>query len=786
MKSTRSPFHRVFLSALFLFIAGSTFAQQMAIGDWHIHLPYRDVITLSGGDGKVYAATESGLFEFTIADNSIRPITKVEGLSDITINTVNYNTNNHTLIVGYKDANIDLIRGTEIKNLPDIKRSSIVGNKTINSVYFLGNLAYVACGFGIVVVDMDRNEIKDTYYIGPNGSYITVYNIISNGTSLFASTQDGIYKASLTDPNLASFTAWSKLPNLPNGSYTHMAFLHGKFVVTFFGHTYNSDATYLYDLNSQTAAGFPLVNNNINVKDLKVMNNELYMAHNTGVFVFDTLGNLSTNPNTNGNIFSYGNNRGSHPNQLYLDTIGQKMWLGDLNYGLVKYFLQFYSESYYPNGPGSADVFTMDLDKNNLVVATGGKDDAWNNVFNREGFFRYKEGTWIVGDSNVYHGIDTIADFLSCEIDPDNPDHFFLGSWGNGLLEFNGGNMSVINASNSPLMSKPEYTWVGVAGIRYDTDKNLWVTNSHSVKTIQVRKPDGNWKAFDFSGMVTTSTSIGGLTIDKNGTKWAIIPRGGGVLVFNDNGTIDNTTDDKKRKLGFNEGNGHMAGTEVYCLAEDHDGEMWVGTDKGICVFYSPSTVFDASGFDAQQILIEQDGYVQILLETQVVTAMAIDGANRKWIGTESGGVFLMSADGTKQIEHFDTDNSPLLSNTITSIAINDETGEVFFGTAKGIVSYRGSATAGGETNNNVYAFPNPVRHDYNGVIAIHGVVNDADIKITDVRGNIVSQMKALGGQAIWDGKNFSGVRVASGVYYAFITNEDGSQKTITKILFIN
>jgi Two component regulator propeller len=303
---------------------------------------------------------------------------------------------------------------------------------------------------------------------------------------------------------------------------------------------------------------------------------------------------------------------------------------------------------------------------------------------------------------------------------------------------------------------------------------------------INVLKPNGTWQAFDFTGLLPVGITASEIIVTQSGQKWVILPRGTGMLVFDDNGTLTNTSDDKKKKLGFTVGAGAIPGTDIYCLAEDRDGEVWVGTDKGVGVFYCPESIFSTNGCDAQQILIEQDGYTQILLETQVVTAIAVDGANRKWIGTEGGGVFLMSPDGTEQLAHFDAANSPLLSDNITSIAIDQATGEVFFGTTRGIVSYRGEAIEGKDEMGDVYAFPNPVRPEYAGPIAITGLVKDADVKITDVRGNIVFKTTALGGQAIWDGNNFKGERAASGVYLVLIANEDGTQTAVTKILLMN
>ena len=208
----------------------------------------------------------------------------------------------------------------------------------------------------------------------------------------------------------------------------------------------------------------------------------------------------------------------------------------------------------------------------------------------------------------------------------------------------------------------------------------------------------------------------------------------------------------------------------------------------GVAVFYSPDRVFeDGANYDAQQILVPRNdgsGLADILLETEVVTAITIDGANRKWIGTERAGTFLLSPDGIEELAHFTEDNSPLLSNNVNSITINSD-GEVFFGTASGIISYRGTATPPPTSGSDVYAYPNPVRENYTGLIAIKGLANNSIVKITDSYGNLAYQTVSEGGQAVWDGYNFDGHRAATGVYFVFATTDDGSEKVVTKILMI-
>ena len=299
-----------------------------------------------------------------------------------------------------------------------------------------------------------------------------------------------------------------------------------------------------------------------------------------------------------------------------------------------------------------------------------------------------------------------------------------------------------------------------------------------------VRQPNGSWTSFQFPGF-GPGTRVWDVIIDDSGNKWILLP-GNGILVFNDNVTIDNKTDDQSIRLINAAGSGNLPNKDVVSIVKDLDGEIWVGTNQGIAVFYSPESVFSGSNFDASQILIEQDGYFQYLLEFESVTAIAVDGANRKWIGTENAGVFLMSPDGTEELLHFTKNNSPLLSDNILSIAINQQNGEVFFGTEAGLVSYKSTATEGGKKNENVYAYPNPVREGYSGLIAIKGLVKNATVKITDISGTLIYSTAALGGQAIWDGKNFEGEKAHSGIYLVFISNDDGSETAVTKIVFIN
>jgi len=756
----------------------------MPIGSWSVHLPYFQCKTVTGSATHVWSATDNSLFRVTKADMSMEVITKIEGLSDLSIGALEYNAANDVLVVGYQNGNIDLIKGNKIINLPDIKRSQIVADKSINDIYFIGNYAYLATGFGVVVVDTDRNEIKDTYLIGANGAYLRTYQIVSDGFVIYVSTASGISFANLSDPFLSNYAAWSQMPGIPSGIYNTITLFNNKLVANlsryYMGQGFFNDTTLYYDFDLAAWSYIPGFGDNHTVKKLASTSERLWIVDWGGIVPYDT------NLVSPGPWYTLGPGVLLYPNDVF-PVANKDIWYADDQKGLVNMTEPWFGFQYRPNGPVSIDAAAMDFSDGKLIVVPGGKDDAWNNIYNTSGISFYESNFWTVLQKNTLPALDTLYDINFCEIDPEDKTHVWLGSWGRGLIEVKDNNIvNRYTQYNSILQSKVEYPWCGIGGIEYDKDGNLWMVNSHTMKCLKVKKADNTWAEFDFQGMIVTGTTVGDLMITQSGQKWMIIPRNGGIIVFDDAGTINTTSDDKKKKLGFTSTNGSIPGTDVLCMAEDHDGEIWIGTDKGIGVFYCAENIFSTAGCNAQQILIQQGQYTQILMESQTVTSIAVDGANRKWIATESGGVFLMSADGTKEIQHFTTENSPLLSDNVTGVTIDPSTGEVFFSTGKGIVSYRGEANEGTDEMGDVYAYPNPVQPGYSGPIAIQGLVRDADVKITDISGNLVYQTTALGGQAIWNGNNFQGERAASGVYLVFITNEDGTETRVTKILFMH
>ncbi len=763
----------IVLFNIFLLLSLFSFSQGIPIGQWRNHLPKNNVIAVAEAENRIYAATPYSIFYYDKSDNSIQQLTKVNGLSDVGITAIHYNKIYKTLIVSYTNANIDLIKPNGIVNLPDIKNKSIPGNKKINNITSNSKYAYLACGFGIVVVDLVKNEIKDTYIIGDNGSKINVWDIAINDTAIYSATAEGIYKARATNPNLADYHNWEKDSMIRgfNSNFTHIAFFKN-YVIVCKEKGVPSDNDTLFAYNGTNWVSF----DTSTVYHFSVHDNQLITSHYGYFSIHNELLQFQDN------YYSI------NPNQVIADK-DHFYWVADNVKGLIKGADNFYIKTYIiPDGPFTKNVFNLSSTPIGIWIAPGGIDfGSWGNAYFPASLHQFYDEKWTNYNATNVSALDSIFDILDIAVDPNNNAKVYAASWSVGIVELTGDKISnIYNENNTNNCLRPiiigNWRTLRIGSLKFDESGNLWATNSGSANALAVKYNSGVWQSFDVQSIV--NNDVLSLAIDKNNYKWMLV-RENRLAVFN---KAQNST--QKAWVNVNKGN-DLASNYIHCFAEDLDGEMWIGTDKGIKVIYSPENIFNTdanyeSTVTAQTILVEFEGHVQHLLEFESVTAIAIDGANRKWVGTQKAGVFLLSPDGTQQLAHFTENDSPLFSNSIVSIAIDPKSGEVFFGTSMGVISFKGTATIGETVFQDVYAYPNPVRPGYNGIIAIKGLVRDAIVKITDIAGNLVNNMIANGGQAIWNGKNFKGERAQTGVYLVFCTNSDGSETLATKILFVN
>tara|TARA_B100000809_G_scaffold86057_2_gene84484 strand:+ start:8891 stop:11173 length:2283 start_codon:yes stop_codon:yes gene_type:complete len=758
--------NRLILILLFVFNGIYCFSQDIPIGTWRDHLPYSDAISVSEGNGIVYCATNSALFTYNKNDGIIERLNLVTGLSDIGISKVKFIPYNGSIIVAYSNGNLDIIDvNKNITNIPFIKTSNTLGDKNINHIYSLGKTIYLSTGFGIVVLDIVQLEIIDSYLFGPLGNSIITNSITIDNSNIYAATNQGVYFANKNNSNLVDYNNWSLLSDLGSNSYNDVVKFSNHLFVSLTLPGSNSDSI-LYNPNGIWQKFVP---NTINIENISTSNNNLIITSSNGIKIYNTSLDEIKNLYTINNWFP------SSPKETTIDNEGT-IWYADNNHGLIKSNNNWNNTIIKPNGPNSSDAFKLDFSNDELWVVSGGYGTFRAN----KRINHLSKGEWKDTPERILkpNGI-AVLDLVYVSIDPNDPSHVFAGSWSSGLLEFNNGTLSnIYNESNSGLSNTGNITVTGP--IKFDSNNNLWVLNSFTEKNLAVRTSDNNWYNFSFPGLTDPNLDqFHHMIIDKNEYKWIVNSTKFNILIFDDNKTINDKTDDIAIL------NKSVPGAGIFSIVEDLDGEIWVGTDVGIAVFYNPANVFNED-IQAERIYIQQDGQTQILLETEAVTVIKVDGANRKWIGTQSSGVYLMSEDGTEEIEHFTTKNSPLFSNTIFDIVIDPKTGEVFIATEKGLLSYKGTATDADTDFNNVFVYPNPVKPDFTGTIGIRGLVKDTDVRITDIGGNIVYQTTSLGGQAVWDGKDFNGNKVQTGVYMIFNGSPEGELKAVAKILFIH
>jgi hypothetical protein len=739
---------------------------QVSIGKWTSYLPYSRGQKVAVSGNKVFCSTDGGFFYYNKEDFTVNKFNREDGLSDSDISAL-ASSEDEVLIIAYANGNIDLLEGNVIYNLADIQRKLIPGDKRIYSIHTSGQKAYLATGFGIVLLDVDRREIKETYFIGSLGSQLKINDITTVGDYIYAATDEGIYRASLSNPNLIDYSAWSRLSGFPEytGAFNTLDRYGDKLVAN--NEVAGADDKLLW-FDGISWSLFPYLQPG-NVFHLEQSDYGLIVCSD---FSFDLIG-------SSGEIVRH--LVPGSPRHAVADT-DNTLWVADVNKGLIRNSDIWEVFPIKPDGPSGRNIVSLAHASGKLLGVAGGTTSSLANLFQNAELYSYTGKAW--GGWMT----DSVKDLVKVVFHPDNPEQYYAASWGYGVLEFNGTALTKIyNESNSTLRTILPGAYIRCAGLAFDSRNNLWVGNSDVVNPLSVRKNDGTWIGFSIAAYVD-APNMGEIMVTKDDHIWVVLPRGRGLFVYDYNSTLDNKDDDQFRKLSVVDRNNKIITNEIYAIAEDHSGNIWLGTSRGVVVYYNPYRVFTEIDFYAQQIIVPRNDGTNlgdVLLGEEIVTCIAVDGANRKWLGTRNGGVFLVSDDGLEQIHSFNTSNSPLLSNSINSIAIDHKKGEVFFGTNNGIISYTSDATGPDDDFRDVYVYPNPIRETYSGPVVVSGLAENSYVKITDLNGNLVFETRSLGGQALWDGKNFTGERVNTGVYLVFLSNEDGSKTHVTKLLFI-
>lgn len=767
----------LFVRFILIFFAISTFAQQRAIGTWKTYLPYGSANSVAQSDKRIYVGCSKSVFYLDKETQNLSTLDKTNLLSDYDVTKIAYSKSKKTLAITYVSSNIDLIINDEVsKNVSDLKNKITTSSKNINDIYSYADNFYVCSDLGISVLDIDRGEILNTYVVGDTGSVAKVYAVAIDGQFIYAATDQGLKSASLQATNLLDFHSWTNYNStngVPKKRFDFVGTLNGDvFAVC-------EDTVYKKNGNDwQVVFADPLYE----TVSLFEMDNELFISQWKKGDFLNRLVNLQT-LNT-----IYLTNKNLKTKQTIKDE-NSIYWAADLWGSLIKMgsSLTNVGENIYPSSPPSESALKLQFKDNTLFVASGGLEPVGNNRYNRDGILYYKDNEWVNLRENNYSVLQDAVDMMDVVYNS-STNKAYYASFYNGLIEYDMSSKQInrYDETNSAIQrtSSADGVRARISAMVLDKSGNLWIYNSYVPKPLIVYTAFGQWASFDFPSI---SGRVREMIVDKNGKIW-FTKTDGNLVVYDPGADVLSATDDKLVTLAKGENNGNLPGTDTWSVCEDLNGDIWVGTDAGIGTYYCTSNVISSNGTvgcDADKIKVERDGYIGYLFSTEVVTAIATDGANRKWIGSKNG-VWLISEDGKKELLHFTIENSPLLSNNINDIAINHENGEVFLATENGIISYQGDATIGGEKKGKAFVFPNPVESSYSGPIAIKGLVQDAYVKITDVSGTLVYQGKANGGQMIWDGNGYNGTRVKSGVYIVYSATELGKERNVAKIVVEN
>ncbi len=766
---------RKYIFTLLLLVSAIQMKAQLAMGKWRTHFSYNATNHITQSENTVFAISNGALFSANKEDENITTYSKLSRLNDVNAHWIDYNTKTKKLLIAYSNGNIDILSEAGIKNIPDLFNKPMSASKKINHSFFYNNTAYLSCSFGIIALNTERNEITDTYYIGPNGSELEIQNTIVLDGTIYALAPTAIYTAKANEPNLVNYQYWTTMSNIPgNGALKKVVDFNGQMVL------HRDNKLYIYNTNT----GWSNLASGVNVDKVFSSNNKLFVYTSpTQSYIINT--NLNIEPFLN---------LGEVKDATY-DSNTNLWWLAANDKGILAVENnQTQPKSYLPEGPKANTAWSMTFSGNKLFVVPGGRWLAQYGLTGEVMIFENEKWTNINTDTITTATGYKPLDFMAVAVDPKDDDHFFVSAYGRGLYEFKDNKFHKwFNTSNSPLetvVPSDPYNYTRIEGIIFDKDGNLLVVHSGTNKPIKIFG-NSQWNELTYSeGRINILNEI--IISNQNpNQKWINSPRyGAGIFVYDDKGTtLDQKGDDSKFFTSFNDTEGNsIAPAHFHCIAQDPNGVIWAGTSQGPLLFFNTSKVFEP-GFTCTRIKIPRNDGTNLadyLLETEQIKAIAIDGANRKWLGTESSGIFLMSENGQETLRHFTTANSPLPSNNITSIKISPKTGEVFIGTSQGLISYQSDASIADSTFNDVHAYPNPVREDFAGQITITGLVTNTHVKITDINGNLIYQTKSNGSIATWDGKTSEGKKVKTGIYLAICANEDGTQSAITKIMVIN
>jgi hypothetical protein len=770
-----------YLLCSFLCVSFGLFS-QVETGSWRLHTATMRALDIAQDDEFVYTAYENGLMKYHLATKEKTLLNKMNGLSDILLSCIYYDTIDQALYIGYKNGNIDKVSGNTVINIPAIKLASISGSKKINRFYRYGTTVYIATDFGVVLVNPLKNEIKDTYY--PTNSVAPIVDIEIKDQQILALSPSKLFIGNIGDVLLPSPQGWTqdmRVPMVFNSTYAAIEKVNEEVFVLQKTNAFGNDT--ILKLTPTEFVYFDYYSVGLEIANLTQHENKLDVLADGALLTYNANGQLIES------ALSFYLGIYFRPNQMVVLENGEK-WMADEFSGPIRVIGEYsYEKVTYP-GPPRNDFYAMDWNKGKLAIASG-RLEFKSPGFLRHGYYLFQDENWSYNDNTTlsqWQGID-IHDFIDISVNPKNPEEVAVSTYSAYPVSIiNSGENScvVYDQTNSPIqLSLAGNGWSLVSDVCYDTKGNLWVLNGWSDRPLVVKRADNTWSAFD-CGVEARNKYTTRMVIDKDQNLW-FATETNGLFGYNYSETIDNIGDDFHINLTSGDYSGALPSDNVTALAVDLDGELWIGTDAGFAVLYNTTGSFTANpgDYNAQRIKVRFEGNVEYVLGSTHITDIEVDGGNRKWMATAGAGLVLLSSDGSEIIKQFTKENSDLISNNIYDIKMNQETGELFIITDLGLVSYRSDASQDDADYSSTKVFPNPVRPGYEGLITIQGIRYDSDVKVTDVSGNLIFKTTSNGGTATWDGKRVDGTKVESGVYLIWTATNEGSSNKVGKVVVV-
>lgn len=754
---------KFFYQFFFFLVSLSLFAQQNQL--WKGYYSYNETTAVTKDHQNVYIATSNSVVAYNEFSKESEIYNTLNGLKIDGIQSLAYSADYKKIILGSKNGKIAIIdlATDKIYHLYDLfTKTNIPDNlKSINKISTHAGYAYLATGYGITAIRLTDNHFGDTFYIGANGDNTNVKSITINDNFIYAATTNGLKKASI-NTNLIDYNNWELLD------------FSNWLDIT----TYNNTVIGVKeDLSLNTISG---TNQIQKIDDVWGGFIKLNVAGDILIEITKEAVRLRSQSLTvyNELVYSFTDKGGINDGLIF----NQSFYLATVKNGGIKVNVsdKTNQENFTPSGPLSNNVFSLTLNNNDIWFTFGGYGNEMN-PYNPDGLTEYgisnykNSQTW---NHYSFNDIGSMKATTNVSINSRKPNLLYISSFQNGLgiYDLSNNSMQIYNETNTNVLQPVLPNDVRVNGVTFDSNGLGWMTNSGVNPILASIDENKQFQARTINTFTGSSEdSYLKPIIDKNNTKW-IGSRIGGLIAYNEN------RGNKSTVIRTSEG---LSSNTINTVALDYSNKLWIGTSKGLRVINNIDQFLTQTELKANPVIFSFEGKAQELFFEQNILALTVDGSNNKWVSVSESGVFLINDKNYETIFNFTKENSPLPSNDVLDIKIDGATGEVLFVTRQGVVSFKNFATTPSGTLDEIKVFPNPVKPNFTGDVKISGLTSEATIKITDIAGNLVFETKSLGGTVNWNTFNFSGTKVASGVYMVFITSDDGTLDTVKKIMII-